>query len=131
MHTGSCLCGTIQYEIDGPLGPIIYCHCSRCRKANGAAFSAVSQVATADLRIVKGEEALRGFDNGKGVHRMFCGHCGSPLFSKRDAMPDIRRLRIGTLDTPIKGKVSAHIFVDSKAEWDEICGDAPRYAEFP
>jgi hypothetical protein len=131
MHKGSCLCGSIEYEIDGPLGPIVYCHCSRCRKANGSAFSAVSQVASADFRIVKGEGALRGYSSGPGVHRMFCGNCGSPLFSKRDAMPEAVRLRIGTLDTPVEGAVSAHVFVGSKAGWDEIHDAAPQYEERP
>lgn len=59
MHKGSCLCGAVAYEIDGELGPIVYCHCSRCRKASGSAFAAVSPVAAADFRIVKGEECLR------------------------------------------------------------------------
>jgi hypothetical protein len=38
MHKGSCLCGAVEYEISGALGPIVFCHCSRCRKANGAAY---------------------------------------------------------------------------------------------
>jgi hypothetical protein len=30
---GSCLCGGIRYEVDGPLGMVVHCHCSMCRKA--------------------------------------------------------------------------------------------------
>ncbi|WP_115333008.1 GFA family protein [Legionella busanensis] len=30
--------GKIAYEIKGPLGPIVNCHCSKCRKWHGAAF---------------------------------------------------------------------------------------------
>jgi hypothetical protein len=39
-HTlrGSCLCQRIRYEITSPLGRIVNCHCSTCRKATGAAF---------------------------------------------------------------------------------------------
>jgi hypothetical protein len=25
--TGSCLCGGIRYQIDGPLGAVVNCHC--------------------------------------------------------------------------------------------------------
>jgi hypothetical protein len=30
MVTGACLCGGVRFEVRSPLGPIIYCHCSRC-----------------------------------------------------------------------------------------------------
>jgi hypothetical protein len=65
------------------------------------------------------------------VYRVFCGRCGSPLFSKRDAMPELLRLRLGTLDTPVTAKPTAHIFVAEKAEWYDICDDLPQYAERP
>ncbi|MBL8414702.1 MAG: GFA family protein [Propionivibrio sp.] len=131
MHTGSCLCGEVEYEIDGALGPIVYCHCSRCRKSTGSAFTAVSRVASSDFRIVKGEEHLRSYRNDSGLHRVFCGACGSAIIGKRENLPEIVRVRIGTLDTPNHDKVSSHIFVDSKAEWENIPDDAPQYSEWP
>lgn len=131
MQKGSCLCGAVAYEIKGPLGPIVFCHCSRCRKANGAAYAAVSPVATSDFRFVKGEEYLRSYRNNAGVHRVFCSNCGSPIIGKRDNAPETIRVRIGTLDTPVAANVSAHIFVGSKAEWDEIHDDVPQYEERP
>lgn len=131
MHTGSCLCGAVEYELAGALGPILFCHCSRCRKANGSAFVAVSPVATGDFRIVKGQESLRSYRSDMGVERVFCGTCGSPIIGKRDSMPETVRVRIGTLDTPLDAKVSAHIFVGSKAAWDEILDDRPQHQERP
>jgi len=131
MHTGSCLCGAVEYEIAGPLGPIVYCHCSRCRKANGSAFVAVSPVAAADFRVVKGQQSLRSYRSDAGIERVFCGTCGSPIIGKRDSMPETVRVRIGSLDTPLDTKVSAHIFVGSKAEWDEILDDRPQHQERP
>lgn len=131
MHKGSCLCGAVKYEINGEPGPVMFCHCSKCRKANGSAFNAASLVNTADLRIVSGRDHLAEFESGAGVWRVFCKTCGSPLYSRREATPESVRLRIGTLDTPLKGKPAAHIFVGSKAEWFDICGDAPQYAGRP
>jgi hypothetical protein len=131
MHKGSCLCGAIEYEITAPLGPIAYCHCSRCRKANGSAYAAIAPVPASKFRIVKGETTLRSYRNASGVERLFCSNCGSPIYGKRDSMPETVRVRIGTLDTPVDTKVSAHIFVGSKAEWDEIHDDVPQYTERP
>ena len=34
----SCLCGGVKFEISGPLSPPSNCHCSMCRKQQGAAF---------------------------------------------------------------------------------------------
>ena len=36
---GSCLCGDVAWETTGEFDFMSHCHCSRCRKANGAAFS--------------------------------------------------------------------------------------------
>ena len=131
MHKGTCLCGAVEYEIIGPLGRVLLCHCSRCRKANGSAFSAISPVATSDFRIIKGQESLRSYSTDAGVHRMFCGTCGSQIIGKRDSMPETVRVRIGTLDTPLESGISAHIFVGSKAEWYEIHDDLPQHEERP
>lgn len=89
------------------------------------------QVAAADFRITKGQESLRDYRNGAGVHRLFCGMCGSPIIGNRESAPETVRVRIGTLDTPVNGKVSAHVFVGSKADWDEILDHAPQYEERP
>lgn len=129
MHKGSCLCGAVAYEISGDIKQIIYCHCQRCRKANGSAFNAVSPIPAAQFKIVKGQDTLKAHVYEAGVDRMFCSDCGSPIFSKRKAMPDMVRVRIGTLDTPIDKKVSTHIFVGSKAEWYDICDNAQQFIE--
>jgi hypothetical protein len=131
MHKGSCLCGAVNYEVRGELGPITLCHCSRCRKAGGSAFAAVSPINAADLHIVAGNQLLGEFKAESGLRRFFCKGCGSPIYSKRDSAPDLVRLRIGTLDTPFSGKPSAHIFTASKAEWFDIHDDAPQYVERP
>jgi len=35
VSTGSCLCGSVQYEVKGSLRNIINCHCSMCQKLHG------------------------------------------------------------------------------------------------
>ena len=37
---GSCLCGSVQFEIRPPFAAFRYCHCSRCQKASGSAHAA-------------------------------------------------------------------------------------------
>ncbi len=131
MHKGSCLCGAVRYEIEGELGPIYLCHCSRCRKASGSAFASNSPVKTEDFRVIAGHEVLTEFESSPGVFRAFCRGCGSPIYSKRHAAPGMVRIRIGTLDTPVSSKPLAHIFVASKAEWFEIHDQISQHADRP
>jgi hypothetical protein len=127
MHHGSCLCGTVRYEVRGELGPIVFCHCGQCRKAQGGAFAANAPVRAADFAIVGGREALAEYESSPGKTRVFCRRCGSPIISRRDTLPGVVRLRIGTLDSKVAGKPTAHIHVASKAEWDEIHDDLPQH----
>lgn len=134
MHRGSCLCGTVQYEIRGELGIGYFCHCKRCRKATGTAFATSVLVATRDFVVITGEQAMKSF-SANGVHRVFCAECGSPIISRRDAMPDFVRVRLGTLDSPLESEaqsvIRGHIYVDSKADWFQIHGSLPQYPKEP
>lgn len=130
MHKGSCLCGAIHYEVASRIDTLLLCHCSRCRKANGSAFAANAPVPAADFRIVRGEERLASLRN-EGVARLFCSACASPIISRRDSTPDVVRLRVGTLDTPLDIRPAAHLFTASKAEWLCINDDIPQYEERP
>lgn len=129
--SGSCLCGGVRYRFGGELGPIMVCHCSRCRKANGSAFQATAPVASADFQLRSGQELLAEYESSPGVFRVFCRICASPLYSRRTAMPGVLRLRIGSLDTPVASRPALHIFTASKAEWHDIHDDAPQYPKGP
>jgi hypothetical protein len=131
MLSGSCLCNGVQYEIKGELGDIMQCHCQKCRKANGSAFATNAAIPTTAFTLLKGTDLLAEYESTPGVFRVFCKQCASPLYSRRPHMPELLRLRIGTLDTKISGRPSSHIFVGSKAEWHEICDDIPQYEERP
>jgi hypothetical protein len=58
MLLGSCLCGEIQFEINGKLYEPLNCHCSMCRKAQGAAFRSRARVRSGDFRWIAGERLL-------------------------------------------------------------------------
>jgi hypothetical protein len=131
MTKGSCLCAAVRYEIAGPLGEIHHCHCSRCRKAHGAAFSTFAQVATDAFRFVAGEDRLRRFRSSPPVERTFCGQCGSSLLFTFDGFPDAVWVAVGTLDDDPGTRPAAHIFVGSKADWFAITDELPQFAEYP
>lgn len=130
MHTGSCLCGAVKYEIRGDIGPGYYCHCSRCRKASGTVFASNAVVALDDFVVTSGSETLKTFVADTGLHRSFCGNCGSPIISRREGVAQVR-VRLGTLDTLLEQGPQAHIYVGSKAEWWEIRDELPQHPAAP
>ena len=127
-YYGSCLCGTIRYAIRGELGPIVLCHCTQCRKAQGTAFATNAPVKAADFAIVAGATVLAAYESSPGKRRHFCRNCGSPIMSTRDEVPGVVRVRIGTLDSRVDALATAHIYAGSKAEWCEIRDDLPQFA---
>jgi hypothetical protein len=58
MITGSCLCGSVRYEINGKFGPALNCHCSMCRKMTGAAFRSRVAIPAGNFRWLAGEDLL-------------------------------------------------------------------------
>lgn len=129
MIEGGCLCGGVRYEYDGEIEEISICHCSQCRKAQGSAFSAVSPIDAAGFRIVSGAGMLKEFRATPGKARVFCANCGSPIYSARDDLPELKRLRLGTVDTAVACGNIYHIHVASKASWLDLDASHPRFAE--
>jgi hypothetical protein len=61
--------------------------------------------------------------------RVFCSNCGSPMYSARDDLPSVRRLRLGTVETPFECKNPYHACMGSKAAWEAIADGLAQYAE--
>lgn len=131
MLRGSCLCGSVRYEISGPLSGALNCHCSTCRKAHGAAFRSRARVNAKDFNWVQGEEFVTYFESSPSNYRGFCRVCGSPVLSKSDNDTSAYGLPLGALDDDPGVKPQLHIFVGSKAPWHEITDNLPQFQEYP
>ncbi len=125
MVRGSCLCGGIQFEA-AEVTRIVLCHCSMCRKANGAPFDSGATVPTDDFAFLEGDELIQAYESSPGFHRCFCRVCGSRLPWKS---PDGTHywVPMETLDGDPGAKPTVHIFVGSKAPWWNINDDLPKF----
>ena len=130
MYKGGCLCGKVAFTINGEIRNIVYCHCSQCRKAQGSAFATNGIVQSKDFQFVSGKDELTAYSEDGDQTKYFCQHCGSPIMSKRESKPDDIRVRLGTIESDINERPQAHIFVTSKAGWDEICDELPQYESY-
>ena len=128
-YTAQCLCRGISFRIDGELAPIQICHCSQCRHAQGAAFAANIPVDESAVHFDSSRELMTEYESTPGKKRAFCQRCGSPIYSRRDNLPGVLRIRAGLINEPLATKIGFHAYVDSKANWYEIGDEAPQHAE--
>jgi hypothetical protein len=127
MYTGSCLCQSVKYEVDGALSDFGQCHCRSCQKASGSAYAANAGVRRGDFRVTSGAADLREFESSPGKLRVFCSRCGSPIYAYLRADAEHVRIRLGTLDTPLDGRPKAHFWVSEKAPWEIIESTLPQF----
>ena len=125
--TGECFCGDIRYEIDGGVFDARSCHCSRCRKAFSSAGSAYALAEPGTFRWVAGESLLTIYTGQHGAGLAFCSKCGTTLAGTWQG--NVHGITLGTLNGNPDIRIARHIFVGSKAHWDEIGGDAPQFDE--
>ena len=128
---GSCLCGSITFEIDKASGPFELCHCNRCRKVSGSSEMAGVGVKVEDFHMLTGAELVKCYtapllDSPPAYQVYFCSVCGSPV---PDPSPDGDWFEIpaGLFDAPLNTKPDKHIFVEFIPDWDTISDTLPRY----
>jgi len=130
MYKGGCLCGVVNFEISGNICNIVYCHCSLCRKAQGSAYATNGNVKLDDFKFISGENNLTAYQASPNQTKFFCKTCGSPIMSRNTAKPDNIRIRLGSIESDISERPGCHIFVTSKANWDDITDDLPKYESY-
>jgi len=129
LYTGSCLCGGVQFRLDGEPEPIQVCHCSQCRKAQGTPFATNMPARAAEFHITSGRELLKEYESSPGKVRYFCGRCGSPVYSQKNTTPDVVRLRAGTINEPLKVRPIAHFYTAYAANWWTVNDGLPKFPE--
>ena len=123
MPVFECNCGSIKFEVGSELYDIIFCHCSICRRFSGGNGIPVIIVNDTDFSWLSGQNNIKVWRKPDvDWDANFCATCGSAIPGKNDASS--MYIPAGLIpDDAGNLKVKHHIFVGSKACWDEI-GDA-------
>lgn len=119
MTRGGCLCGAVTYRVNGPLRPVIACHCVQCRKTSGHFVAATS--AAREAVTVTGE--VSWYQSSATARRGFCGTCGSSLFW--DGPGANLSIHAGSLDAPTGLRLAGHIYCANKGDYYEIADPLP------
>ncbi len=129
---GACLCGRVQFEVDGPFDVFHLCHCSQCRRSTGSAHAANLFTDPERIRWLAGEDLIQRFtpDEPDMISKCFCRHCGSQvpytsLKSGRLIVP------AGSLADDPGRAPDDNIFWRDRAPWYDAGLAAPRIDQEP
>lgn len=128
MHSGSCLCGAIRFELAGEVPEASCCHCSKCRKTSGH-YEAGVDVDKSAVTIF-GADKVTWFFSSEKVRRGFCSVCGSPMFFDPPSA-DWIGLMLGSFDGATDTHIAKHIFVADKGDYYALTDGAPQYETVP
>ncbi|HEX6994678.1 MAG TPA: GFA family protein [Gammaproteobacteria bacterium] len=120
----------MRYEFVEPLAAIVHCHCSMCRKHNGASFATFAVAPAGSLRWLAGEGHIGRYRSSERGERTYCTRCGSVT-----PMPlpgtGLEIAPAGNLEGDPGIRPTTHIFVGSKAPWYTITDSLPRHEGYP
>ncbi len=117
---GGCHCGAVRYAVEASAHQVQHCHCSICRRTQGAVFATYAAVAREAIAVEQSEPALTTFASSSEVRRQFCRHCGCHLLLEDDRTPDVIWYTPATLDHGYPGHAKddeRHVFLNSRLSW--------------
>ncbi|WPU64545.1 GFA family protein [Peredibacter starrii] len=128
MHKGSCLCGSVNFEIDGDFESFFLCHCKHCQKDTGSAYAANLFSTKAKLKWISGKEHVKTYNLPGTRHaKSFCSECSSAVPNEAGFL----QVPAGSLDTQFNLKPNAHIFCSSSANWERGLENIQQFEKFP
>jgi hypothetical protein len=127
-RSGTCLCGAVRFEIEGPMRGVLICHCGQCRKHHGHA-AAFTSTPMEKFRFLE-SQSLAWYRSSEGAERGFCRICGSNLFWRRVGGGTLS-VSAGSIDPPTGLSCAAHLFTAFKGDYYDIPKDGlERHAEW-
>jgi hypothetical protein len=81
MHSSSCFCGEVKFEVTGDPVAMGYCHCSSCRHWSAGPVNAFTLWKPDALKVTQGAASIGTFNKTPASSRKWCKKCGGHLFT--------------------------------------------------
>jgi hypothetical protein len=130
---GGCDCRQLRYRMHTPPLFVHCCHCRWCQRESGACFALNAMIEADRVELLAGEPLLvdTPSQSGKGQRIARCPRCFVALWSHyAGAGPQVKFLRVGTLDDPDVLPPDIHIFTASKQPWVQLPPGVPAVTEY-
>lgn len=133
-HEGGCLCGSVRYRVTGQPNLAAVCHCTRCKRMTGSAFSIPAYFDDSVVQITRGvlkTYECRSDETNRWLKIEFCPSCGTTVTWTAEWAPRGRGIAVGTLDDPNWIKPARHIWTRSALHWMAFPAAAERIETQP
>lgn len=124
---GACHCGAIAYEAEVDPARAVVCHCGDCQTLSGAAIRASVPAKAEDFHLLKGtpKTYVKTAESGNKRVQVFCGDCGSPLYSADAVGGKVYSLRIGVMAERAQLPPQRQIWCEAALPWTRDLLDVP------
>ena len=125
--SGGCSCATVRYRLKSAPMFVHCCHCLDCQRQTGSAFVLNALIETDRIELLSGEPIpiTMPTDSGRPHDVYRCPKCLIAVWSDYGRRPNLRFVRVGTLDDPKALVPDVHIFTRSKQPWVGLPPDVP------
>ena len=129
MASGECNCGAVSFRIECPITDVFICHCSICRRATGNNGNAVVVIDNEYFHWLTGEALISTWRKPNHDWQIwFCRDCGSQVPGENDENTTFIPAGCITQGGD-ELKIAHHIYVGSKACWDELPAVGRRHSD--
>jgi hypothetical protein len=113
-----CSCGSLRVEVLADPMFVIACHCLECQRRTGAPFG-VSAYFVEDKLLIDGASKIytRAGQAGRKATLHFCADCGTTLFWRGDAAPNLVGVAVGAFGDPTFPKPTRSTWEATKHPW--------------
>ena len=128
---GGGSCGQVRYELLAKPVRVHCCHCTDCLRHTGSAFVLNAVIKTSAIKMIRGKLQRVAVPRAFGPHDIYrCPKCKVALWSDYGHRPQIRFVRVGTLDRPHALRPDVHIYTETKVPWLRLPPDTPAFRQF-
>ena len=129
--TGRCACGSIRYQLLNKPMFVHCCHCDDCQRLTGSAFVLNAIIETQAVKLLRGTPVAVPVPRENGPHDIYrCPTCQTAIWSDYGNKPNIRFVRVGTLDKPGALKPDVHIYTRWKVKWLTLPKRTPSFRDY-
>jgi hypothetical protein len=128
---GGCACGKVRYQLLAEPIRVHCCHCTDCQRHTGSAFVLNAIIETSEIKVTRGDLEAVPVPRACGPHDIYrCSKCKTALWSDYGHRPQIRFVRVGTLDDPSVLSPDIHIYTRTKVPWLKLPKGTPAFKDY-
>ena len=119
----ACSCGQLRLTAEDDPVRVSICHCLACQRRTGSVFGVQARFDAEQIRTEgRYSEYVRISDEGEARNFYFCPECGTTVFYKFPAMPEMIAVPVGAFADPDFPAPIRSIYESRKHPWVELPG---------